>query len=159
MRDWLCCSGNRQCTEKESQISLILYCVSLTTWQFWRIDTVCISDNSSNGVLNSCNQIYKICFVVAVKWRSDVTDGQCKMYCSCAGSFWQWGQHSFNQGWYTWWLCTHGLINTVPQISRCCYFWSLEILYFHLPFFHPYISVLSGYFQLNCFVFGLFSFF
>lgn len=156
MRDWLCCSGNRQCTEKESQISLILYCVSLTTWQCWRPDTVCISDDSRNGALNNCNQIYKICFVVAVKWWSDVTDGQCKMYCSCSGSFWHWGQHSFNQGWYTRWLCTHSLINTVAQISTCCYFWPLYWPYLYLSFIRVFLiellcfwSFLSSFFKIS----------
>lgn len=146
MRDWLCCSGNRQCTEEESQISLILYCVSLTCWQCWRPDSVCISDDSRNGVPNNCDQISKICFVVAVKWWSDVTDGQCKMYCSCSGSFWHWGQHFFNQGWYTRWLYTHSLINTVAQISMCCYFkpWNPVFSFFSTYIFLFYQGISDG---------------
>lgn len=128
MRDSLCRSGDRQCTEKgePDNIDFVLCIInSLAVLKTrYRLYFRRSLNDSMNGRLNNYNQIYNICFPVAVKWWSDVTDGQCKMYCSCSGSFWHSGQYSFNQGWYTWWLCTHRNTNILlfqfnQSISFC----------------------------------------
>lgn len=112
-----------------------------------------LNDNMNGGLINY-NQIYNICFSVAVKRGPDVTDSQCKMYSSCSGSVWHSGQHSFNQGWYTWWLLTHRNTNTLllplsllqinQSISFC--FNLFLVMYFLLFFFVSFLSFCKSVF-------------